>query len=47
MIPPWLALAFVLVCIVAPVAMIALDRAHAILADPEEFIPTFDREDER
>lgn len=45
MIPWWLAAAFVIVCIIAPVAMIALDRAHAILAAPEDFLPRFDTED--
>lgn len=45
MIPDWLALAFVLVCIVAPVAMIAFDRWQGILHSPEDFIHTYDRDD--
>lgn len=45
MIPHWLAALFVIVCIIAPVAMVAVSIWQNTLAAPEDFLPRFDTED--
>lgn len=41
MIPEWLALAFVFVCIIMPVAIIGIDMWANIMPCAEDFLPDF------